>query len=116
MYTDKDSILKPTLWFLHTLAKACEDEIFTLLYLEEQLIDLIIPIATSSVEIVLHFSYFLSQFPLDYINGSLQPQIKDMKYLPSCFAGPRGTHLLAAKTVELLQKFCKSKDTKLYNA
>ena len=49
MYTDKDSILKPTLWFLHNFAKACQDQSFTLIHLEEKLIDLIIPIANSRV-------------------------------------------------------------------
>ena len=49
--TNKDCTLKLTLWFLHELAKECEDQIFTLVGLDEKLSDLITPIADATVEI-----------------------------------------------------------------
>lgn len=104
-----------TLWFIHELAKACEDQIFTLVFLEEKLSDLIIPIADTTVEIYVLNNYYmipLFQFPLDYVNGILDPKFEDVNNLPSSFAGPKGTHYLAEKTLELLQKFCIKKYSK----
>ena len=49
MSCNKDCVLKPTLWFIHDLAKSCANDLFTLVFLEERLADLIIPIANAQV-------------------------------------------------------------------
>ena len=56
--TNDDEVIKHLLAFIHILSEACGDAIFSLAYLERNLVDLIIPLAKEEV----HFLQLLSFF------------------------------------------------------
>ena len=113
--TNQDSILKPVLWFIHILAENCSNALFTLEDLSQKLGDIIKPIAEEKVRIVFNVMFSLSdnifQYPLDYINGKFDPPLEDLKTLSEEFSGVRGTHLIAQRTLLLLNKYSVQKWT-----
>ena len=69
MSSSDEEVLKHTLIFIHHLAQACSNSIFTLIYLERNLSDLIQPLAAEQVPFVSYY-YDLSYDILVHIGLS----------------------------------------------